>query len=109
MPGLRIARPFASLARAERIYQDAFELSLLTRFHDHDGFSGARLEPEGPDRHFECTHCLAGPVAPSPAEDLIVCYLSDRLASKTACARAAAHGFLRVTSINSYGMHPEWR
>ncbi|WP_155624447.1 hypothetical protein [Burkholderia diffusa] len=55
MPGLRIARPFASLSRAERIYHDAFELSVFARFHDHDGFSGARLEPEEPDRHFECT------------------------------------------------------
>ncbi|KVG31315.1 hypothetical protein [Burkholderia diffusa] len=104
MPGLRIARPFASLARAERIYHDAFELSVFARFHDHDGFSGARLESEEPDRHFECT--LSGA---SRRRRLKIGSSVDRPAPETACTRAAAHGFLRVMSINSYGMHPEWR
>jgi len=72
---LRIARPVADLARIERMYRDAFELSVLARFDDHDGFSGVMLGREGLDYHFEFTHFPAHPVAPSPTpEDLIVFY-----------------------------------
>nr|WP_244103209.1 VOC family protein [Burkholderia ambifaria] len=100
---LRIARPVADLARTERMYRDAFELSVLARFDDHDGFSGVMLGREGLDYHFEFTHCPAHPVAPSPTpEDLIVFYLPDHGAWEAACARAAAHGFMRVASFNPY-------
>ncbi|WP_175713059.1 VOC family protein [Burkholderia ambifaria] len=100
---LRIARPVADLARTERMYRDAFELSVLARFADYDGFSGVMLGREGLDYHFEFTHCPAHPVAPSPTpEDLIVFYLPDHGAWEAACARAAAHGFMRVASFNPY-------
>ncbi|WP_175695404.1 VOC family protein [Burkholderia ambifaria] len=100
---LRIARPVADLARTERMYRDAFELSVLARFADHDGFSGVMLGREGLDYHFEFTHCPAHPVAPSPTpEDLIVFYLPDHGAWEAACARAAARGFMRVASFNPY-------
>ncbi|MET3823169.1 hypothetical protein ACVK00_001964 [Burkholderia sp. PvR073] len=100
---LRIARPVADLSRTERMYRDAFELSVFARFDDHDGFSGAMLGREGLDYHFEFTRCLAHPVAPSPTpEDLIAFYLPDHGAWEAACARAAAHGFMRVASFNPY-------
>ncbi|AJY23811.1 putative prolyl endopeptidase [Burkholderia ambifaria AMMD] len=61
------------------------------------------LGREGLDYRFEFTHCPAHPVAPSPTpEDLIVFYLPDHGAGEAACARAAAHGFMRVASFNPY-------
>ncbi|MET3553869.1 hypothetical protein [Burkholderia sp. 567] len=56
---LRIARPVADLARAERMYRDAFELSVHARFADHDGFSGIMLGRERLDYHFESGRTLA--------------------------------------------------
>ncbi|TGN92948.1 VOC family protein [Burkholderia sp. USMB20] len=100
---LRIARPVADLARTEHMYRDAFELAVLARFDDHDGFSGVMPGREELDYHFEFTHGPAHPVAPSPTpEDLIVFYLPDRPAWEAACARAVAHGFMRATSFNPY-------
>ncbi|MDR6502266.1 catechol 2,3-dioxygenase-like lactoylglutathione lyase family enzyme [Burkholderia ambifaria] len=100
---LRIARPVGNLARTERMYRDALELSVLARFEDHDGFSGVMLGREGLDYHFEFTHCPDHPIAPSPTpEDLIVFYLPDRPAWEAACERATAHGFMPVMSFNPY-------
>ncbi|MDN7487642.1 hypothetical protein QZM35_08000 [Burkholderia sp. AU45274] len=85
---LRIARPVSNLARTERMYRDALELSVLARFEDHDGFSGVMLGRDGLDYHFEFTHCPDHPIAPSPTpEDLIVFYLPDRPEWEAACAR----------------------
>ncbi|AOJ28954.1 VOC family protein [Burkholderia seminalis] len=100
---LRIARPVSNLARTERMYRDALDLSVLARFDDHDGFSGVMLGREGLDYHLEFTHCPDHPIAPSPTpEDLIVFYLPDRPEWEAACERAAAHGFMPVTSFNPY-------
>ncbi|MBN3817135.1 VOC family protein [Paraburkholderia sp. Se-20369] len=100
---LRIARPVTDLALAERMYCDAFGLTVLTRFRDHDGFDGVILGREGMDYHFEFTHCRPHPIAPAPTpEDLIVFYLPDHEAWEAACARATAHGFVRVIAFNRY-------
>ncbi|WP_431824837.1 VOC family protein [Burkholderia sp. F1] len=100
---LRIARPVSHLAATERMYCDAFGLAVLARFQDHDGFDGVMLGREGMDYHFEFTHCRTHPVAPAPTpEDLIVFYLPDSETWKAACARATAHGFVRVTAFNPY-------
>ncbi|KUZ72984.1 glyoxalase [Burkholderia ubonensis] len=100
---LRIARPVSHLAATERMYCDAFGLTVLARFQDHDGFDGVMLGREGMDYHFEFTHCRTHPVAPAPTpEDLIVFYLPDSEAWKAACARATAHGFVRVKAFNPY-------
>jgi catechol 2,3-dioxygenase-like lactoylglutathione lyase family enzyme len=100
---LRIARPVSNLARTERMYRDALELSVLARFEDHDGFSGVMLGRDGLDYHFEFTHCPDHPIAPSPTpEDLIVFYLPDRPEWEAACARATEHGFMPVTSFNPF-------
>ncbi|AYZ62490.1 glyoxalase [Burkholderia multivorans] len=100
---LRIARPVSHLAATERMYRDAFGLTVLARFQDHDGFDGVMLGREGMDYHFEFTHCRTHPVAPAPTpEDLIVFYLPDSEIWKAACARATAHGFVRVKAFNPY-------
>ncbi|MGU7770747.1 VOC family protein [Burkholderia sp. MR1-5-21] len=100
---LRIARPVSDLAHTERMYCDAFGLTVLARFSDHDGFAGIVLGHEGKDYHFEFTHCRTHPIAPATTpEDLVVFYLPDHEMWEDACARATAHGFVRVTSFNPY-------
>ncbi|WP_063551971.1 hypothetical protein [Burkholderia territorii] len=80
--------------------RDTFELLELAGFDDHNGFSGVTPGSEALDHRFEFTPCSALAVTSPTAEELIVCHLHDRPASEAACARAAAPGFLRVTSIN---------
>ena len=100
---LRIARPVSDLGRAERMYCGALDLMVLIRFQDHEGFDGVMLGTAGMDYHFEFTHCRMHPVRPSPTdEDLLVFYIADREAWKSACDRLAAHGFVCVTSFNPY-------
>ncbi|MGU7813157.1 glyoxalase [Burkholderia sp. AW49-1] len=92
------------------MYRDAFALSVLARFDDRDGYYGVMPGCERLDYHFEFAHCPAHPVATSPtAQDLIAFDLPDCPAWEAACARAAAHGCMRVTSFNPFGMHPDRR
>ncbi len=100
---LRITRPVSHLAATERMYCDAFGLAVLAGFQDHDGFDGVMLGREGMDYHFEFTHCRTHPVAPAPTpEDLIAFYLPDGETWEAACARATAHGFVRVKAFKPY-------
>lgn len=100
---LRIARPVTDLVTVERMYCGAFELSVLYRFNDHDGFEGIMLGAPGGEYHFEFTRCVAHPVKPATtAEDLIVFYLPKKTEWDLACERALAHGFKRVDSFNPY-------
>ncbi|WP_196491716.1 hypothetical protein [Burkholderia territorii] len=52
-----IARLVAILAKAERISRNAFELSALAGFDDHNAFSGVMFGSEELDHRFEFTRC----------------------------------------------------
>lgn len=100
---LRIARPVTDLSRTERMYCGAFELSVLARFEDHEGFDGVMLGSAGMDYHFEFTHSARHPVTPTPSiEDLVVFYIPDRETWQSLCKRAEDNGFVRVKSFNPY-------
>jgi hypothetical protein len=103
---LRIARPVSDLSRTERMYCGAFEVQVLARFEDHDGFDGVILGASGMGYHLEFTHCRTHPVVPSPTEeDLLVFYQADRHAWESTCNRLVEHGFVRVPSFNPYWEH----
>ncbi len=85
------------------MYCAAFELSVLGKFHDHQGFDGVMLGRAGVGYHFEFTYCRDHPIVPTPtAEDLLVFYLPDPTEWALACARAEASGLCRVPSLNPY-------
>jgi hypothetical protein len=100
---IRIARPVTNLSVTERMYCGAFELSVLSRFNDHEGFDGIMLGTPGQSYHFEFTVCHAHPVQPtSTEEDLIVFYLPATTEWEATCDRALQYGFNRVPSLNPY-------
>ncbi|WP_230943600.1 VOC family protein [Burkholderia territorii] len=88
-----IARLVAILARAERISRNAFELSALAGFDDHNAFSGVMFGSEGLDHRFEFTRCPSRAVKSPTAEELSACHLHDRPAFEAACACAAARAY----------------
>ncbi|WP_414144287.1 hypothetical protein [Burkholderia territorii] len=88
-----MARLVAILARAERISRNAFELSALAGFDDHNAFSGVMFGSEGLDHRFEFTRCPSRAVKSPTAEELSACHLHDRPAFEAACACAAARAY----------------
>jgi hypothetical protein len=100
---LRIARPVSDLARSVAMHKRGLALHVIGSFEDHEGFDGAMLGLAGAGYHFEFTFCRAHPVAPAPtAEDLVVLYLPDAAAWRSACADMVAAGFAQVASFNPY-------
>lgn len=100
---LRIARPVTDLARTERMYSAALDLSVLARFENHDSFDGVMLGRTGMDYHFEFTYCRTHPVKPSPTvDDLVVLYEPDAGQWAALCAKFEAQGFVRVASFNPW-------
>lgn len=100
---MRIARPVSHLDRTERMYCAAFNLAVLAKFQNHQGFDGVMLGRPGMDYHFEFTHCAEHPVVPSPTiEDLLVFYIPDRQEWQSTHDRVVDHGFVPVPSLNPY-------
>ncbi|WP_196786233.1 VOC family protein [Burkholderia territorii] len=96
-----IARLVTDLARAGCMSRNAFALSALAGFDNHNALSGVMFGSEGLDHRFEFTRCPSRAVESPTAEELSACHLYDRPASEAACACAAALGLSRVTSINA--------
>jgi hypothetical protein len=85
------------------MYCSALGFSVIGRFQDHQGFDGVMIGRAGMDYHFEFTQCRTDPVTPAPThEDLLVLYLPDEGAWKSACTKLEEHGFIRVPSFNPY-------
>ncbi len=100
---LRIARPVSQLARSERMIRDGLGWSVLSRFDQHDGFSGVMLGDPALPWHLELTVCHTHPVLPQPtAEDLLVLYLESAAAFETRCTRMLAAGFVASTTLNPW-------
>jgi catechol 2,3-dioxygenase-like lactoylglutathione lyase family enzyme len=87
---LRVARHTERLDALVRFYRDGLGLPELGRFEDHDGYSGVFLEVPGTGAHLELTSGGGhGGPAPHP-ESLLVLYLGDEQAVRTAVARLGA-------------------
>lgn len=102
-PTLRIARPTNSIDALLPFYRDGLGFKVLTRFDDHDGFSGAILGHPGAPWHLEFTWHNSHSAPACPTEDhLIAVYLPELEIWQAACARMAAAGFAPVAAFNPY-------
>jgi catechol 2,3-dioxygenase-like lactoylglutathione lyase family enzyme len=96
---VRFARQTSQLAAIVSFYRDGLGLPELTRFVDHDGYSGVMLGLPGTGAHLEFTETAHGqPPSPHP-ESLLVLYLGDQSEVDTVVARADA---VAVPSANPY-------
>jgi catechol 2,3-dioxygenase-like lactoylglutathione lyase family enzyme len=96
---VRIARQTGRLDEVVAFYRDRLGLPELTRFVDHDGYSGVILDLPGTSAHLEFTATdHLQPPAPH-VEDLLVLYLGGPEAVDYLVARSGA---TIVPSANPY-------
>jgi catechol 2,3-dioxygenase-like lactoylglutathione lyase family enzyme len=96
---VRIARQTGQLDEVVAFYRDGLGLPELTRFVDHDGYSGVMLDLPGTGAHLEFT-ATEHVVPPTPhVEDLLVLYVGHRKEVDRLIARA---GVSPVPSANPY-------
>ena len=96
---VRIARQTARLDELVAFYSDRLGLPELTRFVDHDGYSGVILNLPGTGAHLEFT-ATQHSAPPTPhVEDLLVLYVGRWEAVDELVARSAAP---IVPSANPY-------
>jgi catechol 2,3-dioxygenase-like lactoylglutathione lyase family enzyme len=96
---VRIARQTTRLDEVVAFYRDGLGLPELTRFVEHDGYSGVMLDLPGTGAHLEFTATdHIAPPAPH-VEDLLVLYLGDRDAVDRLLSRSGAPA---VPSANPY-------
>ena len=103
IPKLRIARPTDNLDALLAFYRDGLGLSVIGRFHDHDGFDGIMLGQENAPYHFEFTRTDKHQAGKAPTkENLLVFYLPDHAEWENAVERMKATGFVPVSAFNPY-------
>jgi catechol 2,3-dioxygenase-like lactoylglutathione lyase family enzyme len=100
---VRIARHTERLDELVAFYRDGLGLVEIGGFRDHDGYDGVFLAIPGTEAHLELT-AGGGHGAPAPhPETLLVLYLGDDDAVRTAAARIGAEP---VAPANPYwGQH----
>lgn len=96
---VRIARQTGQLDDVVAFYRDGLGLPELTRFVDHDGYSGVMLDLPGTGAHLEFTSTQHVTPPTPQVEDLLVLYLGrpedvDRLVAQA--------GVIPVPSANPY-------
>jgi len=102
-PHVRLARPVSDLRRSEEMYRRGLGLTVLGHFEGHAGFDGVMLGVPGAPYHIELTRSRLHEVRPSPTpEDLVVVYLPEESAWRSACARMSEAGFVDVEPWNPY-------
>ena len=86
---LRVARHTEQLDAVVAFYRDGIGLTEVGGFRDHEGYDGVFLAVPGTEAHLELT--AGGPHgAPAPhPESLLVLYLGDEDAVRTAAERLA--------------------
>ena len=100
---LRVARPTDHLAAIAEMYATGLGFTVLTQFHDHEGFDGIILGHPQQPYHLEFTTQRGHQVGKAPTQDhLLVFYLPDRDEWEASCAWMFAAGFQRVPSYNPY-------
>ncbi len=100
---LRIARPTDQLAEVVKFYRDGLGFTVLYEFTDHDGFDGVMLGHRDAAYHLEFTRKAGHPTCRAPSEDnLLVFYLPDAEAWKSAVDRMNTAGYQPVKAFNPY-------
>ncbi len=98
---LRVARPTNDIDALMPFYVAGLALSVLARFHDHDGFDGVVVGSPGAPYHFEFTTARSHVAPPAPTQDhLAVFYIPPPAEWRAAVARMQAAGFDAVPSFN---------
>jgi hypothetical protein len=80
-------------------YRDGLGLPELTRFADHDGYSGVMLDLPGTGAHLEFTSTEHVDPPSAHVEDLLVLYVGNRQEVDRLVTRAGASS---VASANPY-------
>ena len=102
-PTLRVARPTDDIEALLPFYVDGLGFQILTRFEDHQGFSGIVLGHPGQPYHLEFTHHRAHKAGRAPTKDnLLAIYVPQRLAHLAAVNAMQEAGFQPVPSVNPY-------
>ena len=100
---VRVARPTDRLEDITRFYRDGLGLTELSRFEDHDGYSGIMLGLPGAAYHLEFTHQAQGSPGRAPSRDnLLVLYFDGDDAVRQVARRLEAHGGTEVVAENPY-------
>lgn len=103
LPVLRVARPTDDIDRLLPFYGAGLGLDVLYRFEDHDGFDGIMLGKRGGPYHFESTRSRHHAAGRAPTQDnLLVFYLPEADAWRSALERLRTAGFEPVSSLNPY-------
>mgnify|MGYP001796844435 FL=1 len=103
MTHLRIARPTDDIEALLPFYRDGLGFGVLSQFTDHAGFDGVMLGWTGAAFHLEFTHKRGHPVGRAPTRDnLLVLYLPDPNAWRTAIDRMKGAGHMPVPAFNPY-------
>ncbi len=100
---IRIARPTDNLSQITTMYIDGLGFSLLSSFHDHEGFSGSIIGHSHHLYHLEFTSHSGQKVGRAPTQDnLLIFYIPDKTTWQLRCEAMTAAGFTPVTSYNPY-------
>jgi catechol 2,3-dioxygenase-like lactoylglutathione lyase family enzyme len=100
---LRVARATDHLDAILAFYRDGLGFHLVGEFRDHQGFDGIMLGHPGSSYHLEFTRERGVTAGRAPNhESLLVFYLPDVEAWRTATARLEALGHASVTPHNPY-------
>lgn len=100
---LRVARASDDLDAVVRFYRDGLGFDVLYEFRDHDGFDGVMLGRRGAAYHLEFTRKAGHRAGRAPTEDnLLVFYLPDEAAWRSAVARMEHAGYATARAFNPY-------
>ena len=100
---LRVARPSDDLDAVVAFYRDGLGFEVLYEFTDHDGFDGVMLGRTGAAYHLEFTRKAGHRAGRAPTEDnLLVFYLPDESAWRSAIAKLERAGHKPVKAFNPY-------
>jgi catechol 2,3-dioxygenase-like lactoylglutathione lyase family enzyme len=100
---MRVARPTDRLEEVVRFYTQGVGLTILGSFEGHEGFDGVMVGVPGAQYHLEFT-CKQGHRAgrAPTADNLLVFYLPEPEAWRSAIARMSNAGYEPISSFNPY-------
>jgi catechol 2,3-dioxygenase-like lactoylglutathione lyase family enzyme len=100
---LRIARPTNDLSALLPFYQQGLGFEIIDSFEDHEGFDGLMLGHPHEPYHLEFTRQCGHRVECAPTQEhLLVFYLPDLDAWKSAVQRVRDNGFEPVPAFNPF-------
>ncbi len=103
LPTLRVARPTNNVDALLPFYRDGLGFKILTRFEDHDYFSGVMLGHPRAPWHLEFTWSSRHSAPRCISDDLLmVLYLPTLKIWQAANDKMMMAGFAAVASLNPY-------